>query len=152
MPGPLKNARQERFAQELAKGKSQSEAYRLAGYTAAGNAAEVNASRLIRNAKVAQRVAELQSRAAAKVEVTVADIARQLDEDREEAKKLGQAGAMVSASLGKAKVLGLIIDRSEHTGRNGGPIEYRNLDEDEIDARLRALADKNAGRDRPLAH
>lgn len=41
---------------------------------------------------------------------------------------------------------------NEHTGRGGGPIEYRNLDEDEIDARLRALADRNAGPDRPLAH
>lgn len=41
---------------------------------------------------------------------------------------------------------------NEHTGRGGGPIEYRNLDEDEIDARLRALAEKNAGPDRRLAH
>jgi hypothetical protein len=32
MPGPLKNARHERFAQELAKGKSKLGAYTLAGY------------------------------------------------------------------------------------------------------------------------
>jgi hypothetical protein len=32
MPGPLKNARHERFAQELAKGASQAEAYARAGY------------------------------------------------------------------------------------------------------------------------
>jgi phage terminase small subunit len=148
MSGPLKNARQERFAQELAKGKSQLDAYKAAGYRPDRGAA----TRLSANISVATRVEELKARAAAKVEITVADIARQLDEDREFAKECGQAGAAVSASLGKAKVLGLIVDRQEHTGRNGGPIEYRNLEEEEIDARLRALAEKHAGSDRPLAH
>lgn len=33
--------------------------------------------------------------------------------------------------------------RTEHTGKDGGPIEYRNLGEDEIDARLAALAESN---------
>jgi hypothetical protein len=148
LSGPLKNPRHERFAQELAKGKSQGQAYRDAGY----EGDETAACRLSKNVKVRDRIEELKARAAARVEVTVADIARQLDEDREFAKECGQAGAAVSASLGKAKVLGLIVDRQEHTGRNGGPIEYRNLDEDEIDARLRALAEKNAGSDRQLAH
>jgi hypothetical protein len=41
-------------------------------------------------------------------------------------------------------------DRLEHTGRNGGPIEYRDLGEDEIDARLAALAEKHGPQ--PLAH
>lgn len=33
--------------------------------------------------------------------------------------------------------------RAEHTGANGGPIEYRNLSEEEINARLAALAEKH---------
>lgn len=148
MPGPLKNERHERMAQEMAKGTDQTEAHRRAGYAGTRPAASMIASR----PDVQARVAELLQRAATKAEVTVADIARQLDEDREEAKKLGQAGAMVSASLGKAKVLGLVVEKRELTGARGGPIEYRNLGEDEIDARLQALSERNAGRDRPLAH
>lgn len=146
MSGPLKNARHERFAQELAKGAPASTAYETAGYKPDRGAA----SRLSANVSVQARAEELKVRAAEKVEVTVADIARQLDEDREFAKSCGQAGAAVSASLGKAKVLGLIVERQEHTGRGGGPIEYRNLDEDEIDARIAALAERR--RDSDLAH
>lgn len=139
MPGPLKNARQERFAQELAKGKTQIEAYTVAGYKPDDGAA----ARLSGNVRVAARVDELKSRAAEKAVVTAADIARQLDEDRAFAKSVNQAGAAVSASLGKAKLLGLMPERHEHTGRNGGPIEYRDLGEEEIDARLAALAEKH---------
>ena len=31
--------------------------------------------------------------------------------------------------------------KQEHTGRGGGPIEYANLTEEEIDARIAALAE-----------
>src|SRR4051812_21956654 len=115
---PLPNQRHERFAQELAKGKTATEAYQVAGYSPS----EQNASRLTRNDKVQGRLAELQARAAERTVATAADIARQLDEDREFARGCKQAGAAVSASLGKAKVLGLISDKIEHTGKDGGPI------------------------------
>lgn len=147
MAGPLKNERHERMAQELAKGTPQFEAYRAAGF---GGGKQV-ASEIAAREDVRARVTELLERGAKRAEVTVADIARQLDEDRAFAVECKQAGAAVSASIGKAKVLGLIVDRQEHTGKNGGPIEYRNLDEDEIDARLAALSERNAGRS-PLAH
>lgn len=74
MPGPLDNARHERFAQELAKGASQVEAYRLAGYAPI----EANASRLIRNDKVATRVAELKLAAAERTEITKARVLEEL--------------------------------------------------------------------------
>jgi phage terminase small subunit len=109
MAGPLKNARHERFAQELAKGKSQVDAYATAGF----KPNESHASRLVANGKVADRVRELKERAAAKTVVTVADIAQQLDEDRQFARELKQAAAAVSASMGKAKVLGLLEDKSK---------------------------------------
>lgn len=147
MSGPLKNERHERFAQELAKGTLQKEAYALAGFSGG----EQHASRCAARGDVRARVAEILQRAATKVEITVADIARQLDEDRTFAREKLAPAAAVSATLGKAKVLGLIVDRQEHTGKGGGPIEYRNLDEDEIDARLDALREKHAGRSR-LAH
>lgn len=139
MSGPLKNARHERFAQELAKGSPASSAYVSAGY----EYSEPNASRLTRNEKVAARVEELKERAAEKAVITAADIARQLDEDREFAKENKHSAAAVSATLGKAKLLGLMPERHELTGRGGGPIEYRDLGEAEIDARLAALAEKH---------
>lgn len=113
MPGPLKNARHERFAQELAKGKSQVDAFQLAGFSATGAAARANSSRLLTDANVSARVEELKSRAAEKTIVTIADIAQQLDEDRKFARELKQASAAVSASMGKAKVLGLLEDKSK---------------------------------------
>ena len=58
------NARQEAYCQGLAQGKSQSRAYVEAGYDARGNAAEVKAANLVRNGKVAARLAELQAEAA----------------------------------------------------------------------------------------
>ena len=63
---PLASFRQERFAQELAMGRSQGEAYALSGYRLSTvGARDANASRLLRNDKVAARVAELRAEAAA---------------------------------------------------------------------------------------
>lgn len=146
MTGPLKNERHERMAQEMAKGTGDFGAFRSVGFTGGPPAA----SKIANRPEVRARVAELLKRAADRAEVTVADIAKQLDEDREFAKAQGQAGACVSASMGKAKVLGLIKERHEHTGRNGGPIEYRDLSEEEVDERLEDLVRRHGPA--PLAH
>lgn len=69
----LDNPRHEKYAQELAKGASQSDAYVAAGY--ARN--DSHASRLARNGKVAARVEELQAAGAERAEI---DIARVLTE------------------------------------------------------------------------
>lgn len=116
----LKNARHERFAQELAKGKSQSAAYEAAGY----KPSDAHSARLAGNGRVKERLAELQGRAAEKAACTAEDIARQLDEDRALARKVEVPSAAVSASMGKAKLFGLIKERHEHTGANGGPIKF----------------------------
>jgi phage terminase small subunit len=58
-------------------------------------------------------MAELKTRAAEKVIVTVADIAQQLDDDREFARLLKVPAAAVSATMGKAKVLGLLEDKTK---------------------------------------
>lgn len=110
----LPNARHEAFAQALAKGKSATEAYTEAGYRGDRTAA----SRLSTNVNVQRRLAELQQRAAERTIVTVEDIAKQLDEDRQFARENGAAAAAVSATLGKAKVLGLIVDKAENVNLN----------------------------------
>lgn len=108
----LQNPRHEAFAQALAKGKTRAEAYVEAGY----KPSEPHASRLASNGKVVARVTELLGRAAERAIVTIESIARQLDEDRQLARELGQAGAAVNATMSKAKLYGLVTDRHEIEG------------------------------------
>ena len=43
------------------------------------------------------------------------------------------------------KHLSLFIERHEHTGKGGGPIETRNLSDEELDKRIEALSKKRGG-------
>lgn len=107
----LTNPKHERFAQELAKGKTQAEAYAGAGY----EPSEPNASRLTRNDKVAARVAEIQERAAVRTEITVASITERLlaiakkGEGKDDAPMLSVARASL---MDAAKLNGLVIEKS----------------------------------------
>lgn len=108
----LTNPRHERFAQGLAKGKTQAEAYADAGY----KPSEPNASRLTSNEKVQARLAELQERAAVRTEITVAGITERLlkiatkGEGSNDAPMLQAARASL---MDAAKLNGLIVDKSE---------------------------------------
>jgi hypothetical protein len=141
MPGTLKIPRWEKFCQERLKGKSQARAYVAAGYKPNPK----NAERLAARPEIKARIAELEGRAAEKAAITAADIARQLDEDREFAREKKQAAAAVSATLGKAKVLGLIVNR--HAGPDGGPIpvqwDFSKISDKELSA-LERIASKIA--------
>lgn len=108
----LKNPKHERFAQELAKGATADEAYQSAGYKPHRG----NASTLRANQSILDRVSELQQKAAERAIVTIDDIARQLDDDRSFARQNGASSAAVAATMGKAKVLGLIVDKHDVSG------------------------------------
>jgi phage terminase small subunit len=121
----LKDPRWERFAQAIVAGlagetrisRAQSTAY-LAAYPncSNGNSAEACASRLLRRAKpIFERVREIQQAAAKRIEETPERIAQELNEVRDEARKDKAHAAAVSAILGKAKVLGLVIDKHQDT-------------------------------------
>ena len=73
----LKNAKHEAFARAILEGMTGRDAYRAAGYIVSDAAADANASRLLKNAKVATRVSELKAAAARASTVTAA---RVLDE------------------------------------------------------------------------
>ncbi|UCI23509.1 terminase small subunit [Mesorhizobium sp. B2-8-5] len=107
------NTRQERFCLWLAEGLPQSRAYVEAGYSARGNAAEVSASQLLRNPKVAARLAELQAGAARRSEITVDELVAELESMRKLAMACKNPAAGVAAVMGKAKLLGLIVDKAE---------------------------------------
>lgn len=113
----LENARHERFAQELAKGSSQSEAYRTAGYSGVSSVLEAGASRLVRNVKVADRVADLKARAAERAEISVASVTKRLlaiatkAEAKEDAPMLQVARASL---MDAANLNGLVIEKGEY--------------------------------------
>ena len=92
---PLTNSRHERFACELAKGASQSEAYRLAGYEAGD--ANANASRLTANDSIQKRVLWLKKKAA------TGDILT-MQEKREIAAQIARRGEKDSDRLAAIRV------------------------------------------------
>lgn len=132
----LSNVKHERFAQELAKGKTQTEAYEVAGYAHS----EPNASRLTRHDKVQARVSELQERAAVRTEITVAGITERLlaiatkAEGKDDAPMLSVARASL---MDAAKLNGLIVDKVEaKTTNRTALISDRPLTEDEWAAQV----------------
>jgi phage terminase small subunit len=77
---------------------------------------KVKASELIRDGaggNVAVTIKELQNENRKRHAVTVESLTNELDEARALAKTEGQAAAMVAASNGKAKLHGLLIDKTE---------------------------------------
>jgi hypothetical protein len=105
----LSNQRHELFAQELAKGKSASESYALAGY----RPSRKNAARLRANEDVNTRLQELQAVTAQSAKITIESICAELDAANAVAKERGQAAAMVSASALRAKLAGLMVEKVE---------------------------------------
>src|SRR5215469_2336643 len=114
----LKNPRHEAFARAIFAGLFQpnpypthGHAYVAVGYRAkgvgkAGGSAEVNASRLLKNAKIFDRVRELQEQAAELTKETGDKCVQELNQLRRDAHSDKAYGAAVAAVIGKAKILG----------------------------------------------
>ncbi len=104
--------KQEKFCQKVAEGLSYSDAYRAAYDAKKMKAESVNskASELMHNGEITVRISELQKKTQKRHEETVDDILNELDEARKLALEMGQASAAVSASMNKAKLLGLDVD------------------------------------------
>ena len=103
----LEKPRRETFAQHLAAGKSQSEAYSLAGYSPDDG----HAARLAGNGRVKARVAELQAAGAERAEIDRATVMRMLSEDRERAREAKQLSTAVRADELLGKAVGMFADR-----------------------------------------
>ena len=100
--------KQEKFAQKYVELSNASEAYRQS-YNPDNSTDKTiweNASRTLADSKVSARVMELQKDLAERNEVTVDSLVAELEEARALAHKLEQTNTMVSASLGKGKLLG----------------------------------------------
>jgi phage terminase small subunit len=147
----LKNPRREKFAQAVAAGTGISVAYREAGYRSQGRAAEAGAARLASDGEITRRITELAAgetpsgessggqatiaepgaaRAAivAAEVVTICSIIRELEDARQLAMEKMQPAPAVSATLGKAKIAGLILDKAEN--RSESSLTFEGTDTD----------------------
>ncbi len=106
--------KQENFCCKYVELGNASEAYRLA-YDASNMKPEtinVKASELLKNGKVSVRVDELKAQHAERHAVTVDTITQELEEARLMAIVEKQSSAAISASMGKAKIHGLVVDKA----------------------------------------
>lgn len=109
--------KQEAFAQAYMQTGSASEAYRTA-YDASkmtANSISVTASRLLDNSKISLRISELRMQAQQRHQLTVDDLLNELEEARQIAMggERPQCAAAVSATMGKAKLLGFDSPKPE---------------------------------------
>lgn len=132
----LRNKRHELLAQGIAQGKSQESAYVEAGYSPAS--ARANVSTLLKHDQtILERVSELLAMRAKAQEIAQAVVAEELGYDLKAAmleareafdvaKLKENGGAMVAAATLRAKLNGLLVDRSEV---RTGPLDAMEHDE-----------------------
>lgn len=101
--------KQEKFCKSYIETGNASEAYRQSYDCQKMKGASINrnAVALLDNTKIATRIGELQLTLQKKFEVTVESLSKELDEDRQLARSLGQPGAAISALNVKARIHGL---------------------------------------------
>lgn len=105
---------------------NQSKAYRSVYNTKKMNPQTIwsEASALFNLPHVTDRIIELQAKHAERHNVTVDSITKELDENREFARKMEQSAAMITATMGKAKIHGLVTDKQQLTGKNGEDLQW----------------------------
>lgn len=125
----LSNWRQERFARNIAKGMSQSQAYIKAGYKASTpNVKWSGASRLLRVVKVNDRVMEILSKDETKLRVTRNSMTNLYAELVRDAKSVGNMNAAKGLADSLAKLHGLMVERQE----SGAPGDFSRMDDDQL--------------------
>ena len=122
-----------------------SEAYKRAYNShAKPNTLHRKANDLLKHPVIKAEVQTMQAQARERNQVTIDKVVDELEEARQVAKQSGNASAMVSATLGKAKVLGLVVDKQETNTKILTPPVFnfvgvkpvRDLTEDELSAEL----------------
>lgn len=128
--------KQEAFACAYVETGNASEAYRRSGYSNRQSAKAINENSSKLLTKVLPRVEQLRAAHAEGHNITVDSITEMLKEDREKAHAAGQIGAAVSASMGLAKLHGLIVDKTEV--KKAGDGDLAGIPTDELETIVRA--------------
>lgn len=115
----------------VVEGKSQRQAYYDAGGTAkTDETADASVSRMLSDVTVRAFYDAMVGGVAECAQITLKTLLDELEEARQAAlcQEKPQAAAMVAASMGKAKLLGLEApSKLELTGANGGPVKMKTL-------------------------
>jgi hypothetical protein len=127
----LDNPKHEAFCLFRVQGKTQDEAYKLAGF----KPSRQNAHKLTTKDYIQARLKELRKGSAERAEVTTDTMADQFDEDRRNAIKWKQGSAAQAASVSKAKLYGLMTDKSSVTVTHN----YNLMTEEELRFEIAAL-------------
>lgn len=104
-------AKQSRFVSEYLIDSNATQAAIRAGYSEK-TAAVIGAQNLIK-LNIAAAIKAGQNNIGKRNELTIDDILDELEEARKIAQAEGKGAPMVAASMGKAKLLGLIVDKAE---------------------------------------
>ena len=117
----------EKFCQLIVEGKSKAEAYRQAfpENKMKNESLYVEACKLAKDPKISLRIEQLRAEHRGRHNLEMDDLLAELEEARQIAKDPAkpQPSAMVSATMGKAKLLGLDKQVIEHTGKDGKDLE-----------------------------
>ena len=113
--------KQEAFAMAYVESGNASKAYKAAydvNENTNNNSISVEACKLRNNPKITLRILELQELAQERHLITVDSLTKELEQARLTASEAGQASAMVAATMGKAKLHGLLTDKAEISSSN----------------------------------
>ena len=108
-----KQQRYDRFVSEMLVDGNVTRSAKAAGYSE--KTAYSQGHRLLKNVEIANAIKAGQKDIAKRNELTIDDIIRELEEARTAAltAESPQSSAAVAATMGKAKVLGMLVDKSE---------------------------------------
>ena len=109
--------KQEKFAQSVASGMTQADAYRVA-YSAAGSkpsTVQKRASELMASGAIAGRVQELRGPIAKKAQITLESHLEDLQRLRDKALDAEQYSAAITAEIARGKAAGVHVERTEST-------------------------------------
>ena len=112
--------KQHKFCLKYVESGNASRAYREV-YDCSGSKPSTvsrKAKELLDNGKITATINELSNMHQQRHQITIDSLSSQLDEDRDFARQNGHSAAAVSATMGKARLFGLLRDRSEITNRH----------------------------------
>ncbi|MCO7469502.1 terminase small subunit [Stenotrophomonas maltophilia] len=122
--------KQQRFVQEYLQDHNGTQAAIRTGYSA--KTAKQQGSRLLAEPRIQAAVRAGQKKVAKKAEVTVDSLMAELEQARKLALKEKQASAAVTATMGKGKLAGLLVEKHKHSGAIG-TYDLKNLSDDDLD-------------------
>lgn len=117
--------KQERFCLAYIETGNASEAYRRSFDCKTASEATINrkAKALMDADKIGARIDELRAPVREKAQLTLEEHLNDLKRLRDKAEQEGKFAAAVTAETNRGKAAGLYVEKHEHTGKDGKPIE-----------------------------